>query len=128
VGLRDHPPALRNGDLQEATLVDQERGLFLRLGHDPLRLFLRLLHDPLALGVDALGGTDLFGDGDAQFIDESEGGILVDDDIGRERQLLAVRDERFEALDEEDDVDGSDLLQPGLCHARVAVSAPRWRS
>ena len=35
--------------------------------------------------------------------------VLVDDDVRRERQLLAVRDQRLEALDEEDDVDRSAL-------------------
>jgi hypothetical protein len=127
VRLGDDPAALGIGDLHQPTLIDEERGLFLGLGHDALRFFLRLLDDPLALGVDALGGADLLRDGDPQLIDEPEGGVLVDDDVGRERQLLAVRDERFEALDEEDDVDGSDLLQPGLCHAGTAVSAARWR-
>ena len=107
VGLGDDPATLGVGRLGETTLVDEERGLLLGLGDDALRLFLGLLDDPLALGVDALGGTDLFGHGDAQLIDEPQGGVLVDDDVGRERQLLAVRDQRLEALDEEDDVDGS---------------------
>ena len=77
---------------------------------DPLGLFLGLLDDPLALGVDPLGGADLLGDGDAELVDEVEGRVLVDDDVGRQRQLLAVRDERLEALDEEDDVDRRALL------------------
>ena len=94
------------GGLGQPPLVDEEGGLLLGARDDALRLFLRLLDDPLALGVDPLGGPDLLGDGDAQLVDEPERGVLVDDDVRRERQLLAVRDERFEALDEEDDVDG----------------------
>ena len=80
------------------------------LRDDPLGLVLGLLDDPLALGVDPLGRADLLGDGDPQLVDEPEGRVLVDDDVGRQRQLLAVRDERLEALDEEDDVDRSALL------------------
>jgi hypothetical protein len=101
------------GGLRQAPLVDQEGRLLLGLGDDPLRLLLRLLDDPLALGVDPLGGADLLGDGDAQLVDEAERRVLVDDDVGREGQLLAVRDERFEALDEEDDVDRSALQAGG---------------
>ena len=106
VGLGDDPPALGLGGLGQAALVDEEGGLLLGSGDDPLRLLLGLLDDPLALGVDALGGADLLGDGDAQLVDEAERGVLVDHDVGRERQLLAVGDQRLEALDEEDDVDG----------------------
>ena len=106
--------ALLLGGLGEAALADEEGGLLLRLGDDPLRLLLGLLDDPLALGVDPLGGTDLFGHGDAQLVDEAERRVLVDDDVGRQRQLLAVGDEGFEALDEEDDVDRSALQAGGL--------------
>src|SRR4029079_5653001 len=68
-----------------------------------------------AFGVDSLGGADLLGHGDAQLVDEPERRVLVDDDVRRERQLLAVCDEGFEALDEEDDVDRTVL--------QLAVSA-----
>ena len=91
---------------------------------DPLRLLLRLLDDPLALGVDALGGADLLGDGDPQLVDEPERGVLVDHDVGGQRQLLAVGDQRLEALDEEDDVDGGALL-PGLCRTRSVARRVR---
>jgi hypothetical protein len=107
VGLGDHAAALRLRGLREAALVDQEGGLLLRPRDDPLRLFLGLLDDPLALGIDALRRADLLGDRDAQLVDEPERGVLIDDDVGGQRQLLAVRDQRLEALDEEDDVDGS---------------------
>jgi hypothetical protein len=85
--------ALRVGGLGQAPLVDQEGRLLLRLGDDALGLLLRLLDDPLPLGVDPLGGADLLRDGDAELVDEAEGRVLVDDDIGGERQLLAVGDE-----------------------------------
>jgi hypothetical protein len=101
------------GRLGQAPLVDEERRLLLGLGDDPLRLVLGLLDDPLALGVDALRRADLLGDGDAQFVDEAQCGILVDDDIGRQRQFLPVGDERLKALDEEDDVDLSALPARG---------------
>ena len=107
-------PALALGGLGQAPFVDEEGGLFLGLGHDPLGLGLGLLDDPLALGVDPLGGADLFGDRDAELIDEAERRVLVDDDVGRERQLLAVGDEGFEALDKEDDVDERSLQADGL--------------
>ena len=106
--------------LGQAALVDQERGLLLGTGDDPLRLLLGLLDDPLALGVDALRGADLFGDGDAELVDEAERGVLVDDDVVRQRQLLAVRDERLEALDEEDDVD---LVPSGWAATGTAASS-----
>ena len=109
MGVGDDLAALGLGRLGEAALVDQEGGLLLGLGDDPLGLLLRLLDDPLALGVDPLGGADLLGDGDTKLVDEAERRVLVDHDVGRERQLLAVGDQRFEALDEEDDVDRSAL-------------------
>jgi hypothetical protein len=115
----DDRAALRLGGLGEAALADEERGLFLCPADDAFRLFLCLLDDPLALGVDALGGADLLGYGDPEFVDQAERGVLVDDDVRRERQLLAVRDEGFEALDEEDDVDRSALQAGGLGY-RVA--------
>ena len=115
-------PALRLGGLGQAALVDEEGGLFLGLGDDPLGLLLGLLDDPLALGVDALGGADLFGDGDPQLVDEAEGGVLVDHDVGRQRQLLAVGDQRLEALDEEDDVDRSAL------QAACRLGRAGWRA
>ena len=105
VRLLDDPLALRLGRLGQAALVDQEGRLFLGTADDPLGLFLGLLDDALALGVDALGGTHLLGDGHPQLVDEPESGVLVDHHVRRERQLLAVGDQRLEALDEEDDVD-----------------------
>ena len=132
-GLADDPAALGLGLLGEAALVDEERGLLLGTGDDPLGLLLGLLDDPLALGVDPLRRADLLGDGDAQLVDEAEGGRLVDDDVVRQGQPPAVRDDRLEALDEEDDVDRSALRWrstgdggrwPGLSHG-VDRGAPR---
>ena len=122
-------PALGLGGLGQAALVDQEGRLLLGLGDDPLGLLLGLLDDPLALGVDPLGGADLFGDGDAQLVDEAERRVLVDDDVGRERQLLAVGDQRLEALDEEDDVDrtcppGSAVPAPGTRRSPIMARGP----
>jgi hypothetical protein len=91
--LTDDLAALRVGGLGQAPLVDQEGRLLLGLGDDPLGLLLRLLDDPLALRVDPLRGADLLGDGDTELVDESERRVLVDDDVGREGQLLAVGDE-----------------------------------
>ena len=67
-------------------LLDQECGLLLGAGDDPLRLLLGLLDDPLALGVDPLRRADLLGHGDTQLIDEVEGGRLIDDDVVRQGQ------------------------------------------
>ena len=91
--------------LRQPALVDQEGRLLLGLGDDPLGLILGLLDDPLALGVDPLGRPDLFRHGDPQLVDEPQRGVLIEHHVGRERQLLAVGDQRLEALDEEDDVD-----------------------
>ena len=102
--LADDPAALGLGLLGQPSLVDQEGRLLLRPSDDALGLFLRLLDDPLALGVDPLGRADLFRNGDTKLVDQPERGCLVDDDVVRQRQLLAVRDDRLEALDEEDDV------------------------
>jgi hypothetical protein len=113
LGALDDPAALLVGSLGEAALVDEERRLFLGAGDDPLGLLLRLLDDPLALGIDPLRGTDLLRDRGAELVDEAEGGILVDDDVVGERKLLSVREQRLEALDEEDDVDRSDLPGDG---------------
>ena len=113
------------GRLGQAALVDEEGRLLLRPGDDPLGLFLGLLDDPLALRVDPLGGADLLGDGDAQLVDEAERRVLVDHDVRRQRQLLAVGDERFEALDEEDDVDRSALQ---AVEAGVAQAGAQYRT
>ena len=102
-------------------------GLLLRSGDDPLGLVLCLLDDPLALGIDPLGGADLFGHGDTQLVDESEGRVLVDDDVRRQRQLLSIRDQRFEALDEEDDIDRSALQAGEARWRRLAASIARER-
>jgi hypothetical protein len=124
LGLADDPPALRLGLLREASFVDQERRLLLRPGDDPLGLFLRLLDDPLALGVDALRGADLLGDRDAELVDESERGRLVDDDVVGQRQPLPVRDDRLEALDEEDDVrrDALRAVDRAGCRTRPRIA------
>jgi hypothetical protein len=127
MGIADDRPALRVGRLGQPALVDQEGGLLLCPGDDALGLVLGLLDDPFALGIDPLGGTNLFGDSDAQLIDEAEGRVLVDDDVGGERQLLAVRDQRFEALDEEDDVDRS-VLQADEARYRVAQADSKYRT
>jgi hypothetical protein len=108
----DDPPALRLGGLGQAPLADEEGRLLLRPGDDPVGLLAGALQDALALLVDPLGLADLLGDGDPQLVDEAEGRVLVDDDVVRQRQLLAVRDQRLEALDEEDDVDLDDLRRP----------------
>jgi hypothetical protein len=110
LGVGDDAPALLVSGLGQTALVDEERRLLLRSGNDAFGLFLGLLDNPLALGVDALGGADLFGNGDAQLVDETECSVLIDYDVGRQGQLLAVGDEGFEPLDEEDDVDRSVLL------------------
>ena len=83
--------------------------MLLGTGDDPLRFLLGLFDDPLALGVDPLRRANLLGDGDPELVDEPEGSRLVDDDVVRQWQPPAVRDDRLEALDEEDDVDRSGL-------------------
>ena len=93
LGVGDDGPALLVGGLGETALVDEECRLLLRLRDDALRFLLGLLDDPLTLGVDALGGSDLFGNGDAQLVDESERGVLIHDDVRGQGQLLAVGDE-----------------------------------
>ena len=109
MGIADDAAALRVRDVHQPALVDEEGGLLLGLRDDPLRLVLGLLDDPFALGIDALRCPNLLRDRHTQLIDQPERGVLVHDDVGGQRQLLAVRDERLEALDEEDDVDGSAL-------------------
>jgi hypothetical protein len=117
-GTGDDPPALFFSSLGQAALVDEECGLLLGARDDPLRLLLGLVDDPLALGVDSLRRADLFGDRDAQLVDQPERGVLVDDDIGREGQLLPVREDRLEALDKKDDVDGG-ALRSGARFGRI---------
>jgi hypothetical protein len=133
----DDREALGVGGLGEAPLVDEERRLLLRATDDSLGFLLRLVDDPLALGVDPLRGTDLLGDGGPKLVDEAERRVLVDDDVARERQLLAVREQRLEALDEEDDVDrsGPPMRRASESWASAAIiargpgrrSAPRAR-
>jgi hypothetical protein len=113
-GPGDDPAALLFGRLGQPTLVDEEGRLLLGTGDDPLRFLLGLVDDALTLGVDPLGRANLLGYGDTELIDEPEGGVLVDDYVVGQRQLLAVGDQRLEALDQEDDVDRSGLRERGL--------------
>jgi len=115
LGLVDDPPALSLGELQQPPLPDQEGGLLLSPADDPGCLLLRLLDDPLALGVDPFRGADLLGDRDAELVDEVEDGIPIDDDVPRQRQGPAGRDQGFEPLEEEDDVQGRILRRDGGC-------------
>ena len=87
-------------------LLDEERGLLLGTCEDPLGLLLGALDETGGLLVDALGLADLFGHGDTQLIDEIERAHLVHDHGVGHGHAAAVRDQRFEAFDEEDDVDG----------------------
>jgi hypothetical protein len=109
----DDPAALLGRGLGQSTLLDEEGGLLLGSPDDPLRLLLGLLDDPLALRVDPLGGANLLRNRGPQLVDEPERRVLVDDDVVREGELLAVREERLEAFDEEDDVDRSALRCDG---------------
>jgi hypothetical protein len=61
--------------------------------------------------ADPLRGPNLFGHGRTQIVDEVERRLAVNDDVARERQRPAVGDQRLEALDEEDDVQGSAPLR-----------------
>ena len=123
LGAGDDLLALAVGGLRQPALVDEERRLLLRAGEDAVGFLLRLVDDPLALGVDPLRRADLLGDGSAQLVDEAEGLVLIDDDIARERQLLAIRDQRFEPLDEKDDVDRSSLGARWVVPARLSHAA-----
>ena len=105
VGPGDDPAALVLGGLGEPAIVDEEGGLLLCAADDALRFLLRLLDDSLALGIDPLGCPNLLGDGNAQLVDEAEGLVLVEDDIAGEGQLLPIRYERLETLDQKNDVD-----------------------
>ena len=126
VGVFDHPPALLLGGLGESPLLDEECGLLLGAGDDALRFLLGLLDDPLALGVDPLRRADLLGHRHAQLIDEVEGPLPIDDDTLRQGQGLAVRDQRLQPLDEEDDVDRTDLhAQSAPPERRRRIIAPR---
>jgi hypothetical protein len=107
--LGDDPAALGLRLLGQAALVDEEGSLLLGASDDALGLFFGLLDDALSLGVDPLGGSNFFRDGDTELVDEAEGGRLVDDDVACQREAPAVRDDGLEALDEEDDVDRSAL-------------------
>ena len=51
------------------------------------------MRSPLA--GDALRLADLLGYGDAQLVDEIEGGRLVDDHVVRERHLAPIGDAAF---------------------------------
>ena len=128
MGVGDDLAALGIGRLGQAAFVDQKGRLFLCLRDDALGLLLRLLDDPLAFRVDPLGGADLFGDGNAQFVDEAEGSVLIDYDVGRERQLLAVGDQRFKPFDEKDDVDRSVLQAAPAGSLRMSASIARGTS
>jgi hypothetical protein len=128
LGFADDAAALGLGLLGEPALVDEERCLLLGAGDDSLRFLLGLLDDPLALGIDPLRGADFLGDGDAEFVDQAERSGLVDDDVVGQRESLAVRDDRLEALDEEDDVDlGTLRLRATGTAGRRSIMARRRR-
>ena len=97
-------PELRG--TRQLPLLDEERGLLLGTREDALGLLLGALDEARRLLVDALGLADLLGHGDTQLVDEVERAHLVHDHGIGHGHAAAVRDQRFEAFDEEDDVDG----------------------
>jgi hypothetical protein len=133
----DDPAALGFGLLGEAALVNEEGGLLLGARDDSLGLLLGLVDDSFTLGVDPLRCADLLGDGNAQLVDQAEGGRLIDDDVVRQGKVPAVRDDRLEAFDEKDDVDRSALRLAvdrdggsfaGLSHGPAAAERGSWEA
>ena len=96
--------ALDLGTLEQTALADQEGRLLLGAADDTARLVFGLLDDPLALRVDPLGRTNFLRDRDAQLIDQVQDSVPINDRVARQRQRLATGDQRFEPLEEEDDV------------------------
>jgi len=104
VGLTDDFVAHLFGLPGQLTFFDQVRGLFLSACKDLLRFLAGLLEQPLDFGVDALGRPYLFGDGDAQLVDQIERIALIDYHAASQGKLAAAGDLLFEFLDQEDDV------------------------
>jgi hypothetical protein len=69
-----------------------------------LRLFTGLLEKPVDLAVDTASRLDLLGDGHPKLVDPLESFGLVDDDVAGQGEMPAVRDERLQTLDQDDDV------------------------
>ena len=90
----------------QLALLDEEGRLLLGAGEDALRLLLGTLHEAAGLLVDALGLPDLLRHRDAKLIDEVERGHLVHDHRIGHGHAAAIGDQRLEAFDQEDDVDG----------------------
>ena len=88
----------------QLAFLDEVRCLFLGPGEDLLRLLSSLLKQAFDLGVDALGGPDLLGDGHAQLVDQIERLALIDNHAAGERKPATAGDLLFEFLDQEDDV------------------------
>ena len=67
----------------------------------------RLREHPVGLLIHASRLTHLFGDRDAQLVDEVEHGRLFEDDLAGHRDLTRVHRERLKPLNEELDVQRS---------------------
>ena len=114
----------RLGLAQDRLILQQERRLLLCGADDLLRLFAGLREHAIALLVDAPGLFDLFGDGDAELVDEVEDRGLLEDDLAGHRDFSSVDNEGLEALDQELYVHVT-LPQRGQCTAGIGASPPR---
>lgn len=113
--------ALDFGSFEQPTLADEECCLLLGSAGNAAGLIVGLLDDPLTLGVDPLGGAHFLGNGYPKLIDEIEDPVPIDDRVPGEWQRLATRDQGFEPLKEEDDVQSASLQQGGS-----AAIIARW--
>ena len=91
-GVDDLRRALLRGPNQ-LTVLEQQRGLLLRATDDRPALLGGALGDAAGLLGDPPRLADLLGDRRAKLIDELEDGGLVEDDVVRQRQLLAGGDQ-----------------------------------
>jgi hypothetical protein len=102
------------GGPSQLALFDQKRRLLLRTGEDALGFLVRATDDALGLFVDALGLPNLFGNRDAQLVDQVKRSRLVDDHVARQRPVSTGRDDPFELFEQEDDIYWTCLRRTGL--------------
>jgi hypothetical protein len=89
---------------RELAFLDEIRGLFLGPRQNLLGFFTSLFEKTFDLVGDPSRGPYLFGDSHPELVDPLERLGLVDEHAAAERNPPAVRNERFEPLDQDDDV------------------------
>jgi len=110
LGLLEQLAGALLGRTHELTLLEHLRSLLLGSRDDRVALVTGALGDATGFFGDASRLPNLVRHRRPELVDQLEYGRLVEHDVVRQGQALAGRHQRFEPLDQEDDVRGAPLL------------------